>query len=506
MTSTTSITLPASPAATNAAIWISDDGSDTEDEDDDEGQAFDDSQSCATSTSISIADHLDSTGTNHGATEPEAAPRVVAAPTVPTAQAEDALASPNEPRGPHRADAERIQQSSCEMNHILTRDISACQDVNFANPPISPESQLCLGVADGQQLHPVPNSEPGNMTIDAISNQGSCQEAQSPLDSPSVCTHYSHTASPVEVAQTPLQDSEAFVSTLGDDSMPGAHTPSPTKLSLESHQEQVLDGANCGPSDAESEASEAESGSPFEAQVSPPSQELPFPHCSRRRPSRALEMVQDKDSDVDTEGSGSEDGLDVPEFVRDEDYCPSPPTDQGHGSGDDSDDEEHHGRKRRKVSRSPHSSVRSTPTSARSSRLRRSTRRTAQLPRGRQTSACGIESPAPSQARPVPSEARTFLARFEEWPLRDVSLKRITEGDKATFQLQFVWTPDLSQPHADRSVSHPKKGRGPAKASPPATRSSGGKWTLEEENKIQRALPHRSQGTIQVRYSTKLKS
>jgi hypothetical protein len=60
--------------------------------------------------------------------------------------------------------------------------------------------------------------------------------------------------------------------------------------------------------------------------------------------------VHDKDSDAATEGSGSEDGLDVPEFVRDEVYCPSPPKDQGYGSGEDSYDEEQYGCKHRKAS------------------------------------------------------------------------------------------------------------------------------------------------------------
>ncbi|KPA36271.1 hypothetical protein FLAG1_10976 [Fusarium langsethiae] len=79
------------------------------------------------------------------------------------------------------------------------------------------------------------------------------------------------------------------------------------------------------------------------------------------------------------------------------------------------------------------------------------------LPRGRRISVRDSESPAPSQTSSVPSDAGNF-AGFEEWPLSNVSLKRITEGDKTTFQLQFDWTPDPSQPHADRPVSHSKEG------------------------------------------------
>ncbi|RYP33465.1 hypothetical protein DL767_004743 [Monosporascus sp. MG133] len=50
--------LSASGESRRAAIWISDDKADTEDEDDNEGQDFDHSQSCTTPMT-SIADHLD---------------------------------------------------------------------------------------------------------------------------------------------------------------------------------------------------------------------------------------------------------------------------------------------------------------------------------------------------------------------------------------------------------------------------------------------------------------
>ncbi|RSL41642.1 hypothetical protein CEP54_015756 [Fusarium duplospermum] len=134
------------------------------------------------------------------------------------------------------------------------------------------------------------------------------------------------------------------------------------------------------------------------------------------------------------------------------------------------------------------------------------------------TSGRDIDSPTPSQATPAPSEANMFLARFEEWPLRDVLLKRITEGGKTTFHLQFDWDYDLCQPRAGRSVSAPKKRSKQPKTSRSAAKSSGARWTSEEDETvrrmkqdgdswadIQRALPHRSEGTIQVRYSSKLR-
>ncbi|KAK7402472.1 hypothetical protein QQX98_011773 [Neonectria punicea] len=183
-------------------------------------------------------------------------------------------------------------------------------------------------------------------------------------------------------------------------------------------------------------------------------------------------MVQDKDGDTDTEGSGSEDGLDVPERGRDEDYCPSPPEVQGYDSGDDPENEELNRRKRRKVSLSPYAST----LSALSSRQIRSTRSAARSPRRRRTS----HSLAIPQTA-VPSDVSACVARFEEWPLRNVSLKRITEGNRTTFQLQFEWTPESNQLHAQTSVPHPED-RELAMSLPPKTTSSGGKWTTKEEN------------------------
>jgi hypothetical protein len=99
-----------------------------------------------------------------------------------------------------------------------------------------------------------------------------------------------------------------------------------------------------------------------------------------------------------------------------------------------------------------------------------------------------------------------------------VILKRITEGGKTTFQLQFEWGAGPRQPCSHPPISPPKKGnKRPRKALLSGTSSSRSRWTSEEDGmvyrmkqdhcswgEIQRALPHRSQGSIQVRYSTKL--
>jgi hypothetical protein len=411
------------------------------------------------------------------------------------------------------------QQSPCQTDRTPVRDTTACTDASFDVSPSSPESQPCPSASDEQQLATKATgstSESNTTMIDALSDAGSCHGTQSTPASPSTHTYSSAAAIPEEMSQTLPHDSEVSASTSRKDATPGTRISSPAvRLLLES---QPGPYTSCGHSDTASEASETESGSPFGTRESPPPQELPSPCRSRRRSSHVDETVKDIGSGADAEGSSGEDSLDIPERVLDdEDYCPSPLETRGRGSEDDSDDEEQHSRKRRRASQSPHSSVRSTSTSAQSSRQRRSRRPTAQIPRGRRTSVFGTRSPTPSQEMQVPSEASTCLARFEEWPLRGVSLKRITEGDKMTFQLQFESTIDLCQPRADRSVSHPEKGRGPPKASLSALRSSRDKWTSEEENKvrmmrrngcswteIQHALPHRSQGSIQVRYSTKL--
>ncbi|KAF5565959.1 hypothetical protein FPHYL_4000 [Fusarium phyllophilum] len=45
-----------------------------------------------------------------------------------------------------------------------------------------------------------------------------------------------------------------------------------------------------------------------------------------------------------------------------------------------------------------------------------------------------------SRETPTPPVAE-LVAQFEEWPLSGAVLKRITEGSKTTFQLQFEWDP-----------------------------------------------------------------
>ncbi|PNP78234.1 hypothetical protein FNYG_08426 [Fusarium nygamai] len=268
-------------------------------------------------------------------------------------------------------------EEAIRTNRTSAGDAAACADASFNVSPTSPGSQPHRSVSDEQELVTGATSELDIIMVDALSDERSSDSAQS-------------------IPTSPLHAYSCIAASLGD----VAHTP-------------LHDSEDCESGDAGSESSEAKPRSSFGAQLSPPSppsQELSPRRRSRRRSSHAHETVQDKDGDVDTEGSGSEDDLDSPECARDEGYCPSP--NQGHGSGDDSDDGQHC-RKRRKASGSPYSSVRSTPTSAQDSRRRkRSTRAVAHSLRERGTPALGLLSRASSHARSVPSDASAFLAQF----------------------------------------------------------------------------------------------
>ncbi|KAJ4029486.1 hypothetical protein NW756_012750 [Fusarium oxysporum] len=511
----------ASGESTGNAIWISDDdSSDTEDEDDVEDHDLNGSQSgCTTPTTASVVDHLNSMCTKHSETETDAAVRMGVTAVLPPARLEGVQILLHESQMDLSSDPESNQQALPSTTCTPTGDITVGADTASDISSIGPETQASLGASDGELVTKPTGatSELDVMTV-ALSNEESCHRLQNAPVTPPELTYGPIAATTEVMAQTPLHDSKVRPSAERNDATPAARSSSPRlRLLPESRPEQDQDHKSYSPSDTEPDLLEAESGSLPGARISPPFREGLSRHCCRRTSPHTHMTVQDKDSDADTEGSGSEDDLDVQECIHVEEYCPSLPDAPGHDSDSEDDSEKLHCRKRRKVPRSPHASACSAPASARSSHQQLSTRRTAQLPKGRRVSVRGSESPAPSQTSSVPSEASTF-ARFEEWPLSNVFLKRITEGDMTTFQLQFDWTPDPSQPHADRSISHSKEGRWPHKAPLSGTRSSGGKWTLEEENmvrtmrqdgcswaEIQRALPHRSQGTIQVRYSTKLK-
>lgn len=120
------------------------------------------------------------------------------------------------------------------------------------------------------------------------------------------------------------------------------------------------------------------------------------------------------------------------------------------------------------------------------------------------------------------------IAAFNEWPLKDVVLKRTILDGRATFQLQFEW-PVYTMHTAEEGKGHKKKSRRtPRTASSTASQGSHAssrriKFSKEEDELLWRlknkgitwseihkrfsvAYPGRSCGALQVRYCTKLKS
>ncbi|KAF5692444.1 hypothetical protein FGLOB1_14517 [Fusarium globosum] len=318
------------------------------------------------------------------------------------------------------------------------------------------------------------------MMVDAVSDYDASHNSQGHRDSSSTSAHSPQTASPVEVVQASLQENEIPAGKPCDDAIPKDRTPSPEKSSDEPCQGQALDDTSSASTHVESEATGARSGSDAEMSSTSPSLRR-FRHKS----SQMHKPMQFKDDDTGSEGSGNVDGLNGLGSQHREENSSSHADVEDYTSEDDDLDDVHRGRKRRKVSKSTSCSVRSTAASFRSSHKRQSATHAAQLPSDILTLQSDMHSPTP-EATPAPSEASMFLAQFEEWSLKDVLLKRITEGDKTTFQLQFEWGHDSYQPNTGKSISHPKDRRRLPKTLHSPAKSSGGRWTSEEDETVRR--------------------
>jgi hypothetical protein len=117
------------------------------------------------------------------------------------------------------------------------------------------------------------------------------------------------------------------------------------------------------------------------------------------------------------------------------------------------------------------------------------------------------------------------MANFEEWPLDDVVLKRVTANGLATFQLQFVWDSCANHRRKDPTTGRLQY-QSPVKRRPTTKRGASirARFTPEEDGllvelkkqglpwqdihkKFADAFPQRERrvGSLQVRYCTKLK-
>ncbi|KAH6949374.1 hypothetical protein BKA56DRAFT_596549 [Ilyonectria sp. MPI-CAGE-AT-0026] len=197
--------------------------------------------------------------------------------------------------------------------------------------------------------------------------------------------------------------------------------------------------------------------------------------------------------------------------------------------GDDSDSEDQRSRKRRKVSRDSADPLRDAAAGVERPRWRRPSLRSrpTQSTCGEKNAlASGILSPASSQATSDETEVRAVLASFEEWPLENASLKRITENGKTTFQVQFDWTPCTKHGHAS-STARDRVDLPSTRTRSRAKRASAprAKYTPQEDHllielkegremlawpeihqRFSEAYPGRSIESLQVHYSMKLKS
>ncbi|RSL40325.1 hypothetical protein CEP54_016148 [Fusarium duplospermum] len=210
---------------------------------------------------------------------------------------------------------------------------------------------------------------------------------------------------------------------------------------------------------------------------------------------------------------------------------------------DESDDEDPQPPVKRRRTRLTSSAVVSTSPTRSCSSPRFRLRRRRQTPQSRGSS-CGTvptdnrptaepQCPSRRDVASVPfADASDDLeqmthAEFKELSFQGVA-KCITIGGERMFHLEFSLpgvSGDVSLPMSSIDHGSPKSGSGPnrrrrvSKISYPGSRSPGDKWTPEEDEmvrsmkrdgcswaQIHSALPHRSKGTIQVRYSTKLKA
>ncbi|KAI8711062.1 hypothetical protein NCS52_01481500 [Fusarium sp. LHS14.1] len=415
---------PSGPGASQDTAIVIPEDSDTEDEGYG-GEDFHSPQSYTT-TATSIATHFDSMSTKHRSTGADAVITMDTTPTESVVGVEGDRIRVHDTHWDTPAGPEPDAQSLCQTNS------TSAGDVDFGSPSTNTESQPCSTVPDEQFItEAIPvipaTSEPVVMTAKDGSGKEYGDGSQNVPITPSRCTYSPIAATPEVTIQAPPSDSEACPSAERDDAT-RVHNPSSSpEMSPESPPDQVQgqDRESCSSSDTESGSSEAENGSLLGTTCSASCEGLSR-HRSRRTSLRTREMVQDKGGrDTDAEDSDSEDGLDALQRGRDEDYCPSSPGVQRYDSEDDHEDEELNRRKRRKVCLPPYAS----PLSALSARQIRSTRSTTRSPRRHRTS----HSLAMPQTGAISSDVDTCVSRFEEWPLSNVCLKRITEGNRTTF-------------------------------------------------------------------------
>ncbi|CAM1509671.1 Fc.00g000060.m01.CDS01 [Cosmosporella sp. VM-42] len=535
--------------ASNEPIWIpSDVDSDAEDDGDD-GQDFDGSRSDATLPSInSLAAqsqprnpiHADSPSnvfddidavlyvdlTTACAIESDAMTSVVSG--TPRSSPHTAVNPPTPAQTSQTPDLEHFSsdQAPCQGRDAPASGTLACHDGIPETPYEYPQRHLSQDTSEGQGLA---TAERSTVTGDATHVATPIPSSRSTPDPPTpACASQPPTLTPLDMDDAPCRGDDVSVSATPSrqNSIPGAGDVSPKRQpSFETPQGQVHETSDRGSEDVE--AHELSEGAPQSSSGARASPSRPLGPITRRRARHQAvhRLVQDDDdssSDTSNESQGSEYHLDRANLRRDKDYYPSHTEAEEVGlEGDKSDGEDQCPRKRRKVSRFSAGVLRNAAASVERSRRGRPSLRSW----GKNTQASGILSPVSSQATSDETQVTAVLASFEEWPLENASLKRITENGKTTFQLQFNWTPCTKHGHASSAVQD-RVGLPSTRTRSRAKRASAprAKYTPQEDDLLielkegremlawpeihQRfceAYPGRSVESLQVHYSTKVK-
>ncbi|KAL7763947.1 hypothetical protein ACKLNR_005092 [Fusarium oxysporum f. sp. zingiberi] len=432
----------------DTAICIpSDIDSDTENEDN-ASQEPDGSQS---SRHDSIIDFLDLTAVEYGAIESGATIGAKPASEVSLTQGDTAPAWPNEPAKFSLADA-GLSQQSYETNYLLVENTpTESQESHFETPPTSPESQPYRFAVNREQPQPETAIHQEKITFNAVFAHDVCDSSHCRRDCSSIGAQSPQTVRPIEVAQVSLQENEIPAGKSCDDAIPEVLFPSRGMSSDEPDPRQALYDTSSASIPVEPEVTEAGSGSDVQVSSTSPSLRR-FHHKS----SRMHKTLQHEGGDAGSEVIGTE-GRTSRLGSQQREKSPSPLPNVENPDLEDGDlDDVHLGRKRPKVSK-PSSCA---GTSSQSPEPRGPTAQAQQLQTRTQTSGYSIRSPTPSRETPIPPVTELF-AQFEEWPLGSAVLKRITEGSKTTFQLQFEWDATSCQPHGHSSMSRLKRKRLP---------------------------------------------
>ncbi|KAH7129613.1 hypothetical protein B0J13DRAFT_139736 [Dactylonectria estremocensis] len=537
--------------ASNEPIWIlSDVDSDAED-DGDNGQDFDDSRSDATLPSIdSLAAqsqprntiHADSPSKVFGGIDVHYVDLTTARAIESDAVTSVASGSPRS--SPHIAvnpptPAQISQtpdlahftpdQAPCQGDDAPASGTLACHDDIPETPHRYPQRHISQDTSEGQGLATVDATEPSTVTGNATHVATPIPSSRSTPDPPTpACASQAPILAPLDTDDAPCRGDDMSVSATPSrqNSIPGAHDASPQRQpSFETPQGQDHETSDRGFEDVEAHV--LSEGAPQSSSGARASPSRPLGPITRRRARRQTvhRLVQNDDdssSDAGNESQGSESHLDRASLRRDKDYCPShTEAEEMSLEGGEPNGEDQCPRKRRKVSRPSASLLRDA--AARVERPRRG--RPSLRSRGKITQASGILSPASSQATSDETEVTAVLASFEEWPLENASLKRITENGKTTFQVQFDWTPCTKHGHASSIVqdrvdlpSTPTRSRAKRVSAPRAKytpqeddlliKLKKGKEMLawpEIHQRFSEDYPGRSVESLQVHYSTKLK-